>query len=142
MSLKNSWTIIPLLSKLETDARLTSRAQTIAKLLALDLHKIKSEMGKAGNYWYALRLYNDEVYRRGQQELYQRTFDRMTAQMEILYDQMRRMRDQEIKTTLTTIVVRWNSVMELLVKQFPDIEGCQRAKICKKGELCCIGWEG
>ena len=142
MSPKNSWTIVPLLPKLENDGRLTSRAQTVAKLLELDLQKIRSEMEKAGNYWYALRLYKDETYRRGQQELYQRTFDRMTAQMEILYDQMRRMRDREVKTTLTTIVIRWNSLMELLVRQFPDIEGCHRAKICKKGELCCIGWEG
>ena len=142
MSPKNSWTIVPLLTKLQTDPRLTSRAQTVAKLLALDLQKIRSEMEKAGNYWYALRLYKDEVYRRGQQELYQRTFDRMTAQMEILYDQMRRIRDQEVKTTLTTVVVKWNSLMELLVRQFPNIKDCQRAKICKKGELCWIGWEG
>ncbi|MBI2102291.1 hypothetical protein HYT55_00490 [Candidatus Woesearchaeota archaeon] len=143
MSPKQSWSVISLLSKLEYDNRLTPRAQTVAKLLALDLQKIKEDIDKAGNYWYDLQRYQkDEIRLQARQELFQRYLNRVTAQMEILYEQLRGTRKKEVKDVLVDVVSRWNSIMESLVKQYPSIEGCKKARICKTGELCCIGWEG
>ena len=143
MSPKQSWSVISLLSKLEYDNRLTPRAQTVAKLLALDLQKIKDDIDKAGNYWYDLQRYQkDEIHLQARQELFQRYLNRVTAQMEILYEQLRGTRNREVKDVLIDVVSRWNSIMELLVKQYPSIEGCKKVRICKTGELCCIGWEG
>lgn len=143
MSPKQSWSVISLLSRLEYDNRLTPRAQTVAKLLALDLQKMRDDIDKAGNFWYDLQRYqNDEARLQARHEIFQRYLNRVTAQMEILYDQLRGTRNKEVKEVLVDVVCRWNSIMELLVKQYPSIEGCKRAHICKKGDLCCIGWEG
>lgn len=142
MTSKQSWAILSTLGKLEFDGRLTPRAQTVAKLLALDLQKVKDDLEKAGNYWYDLQRYQkDEMRLQARQELFQRHFDRITAQMEILYEQMRGSRNKDVKAALENIVTKWNSIMELLVSQYPSIEGCKKAKVCKKGELCYIDWE-
>lgn len=142
MTSKQSWAILSTLSKLEFDGRLTPRAQTVARLLALDLQKVKDDFEKVGNYWYDLQRYRkDEMRLQARQELFQRNFDRITAQMEILYEHMRGSRNKDVKAVLETIVMKWNSIMELLVSQYPSIERCKKAKICKRGELHCISWE-
>ncbi len=143
MSPTTAWKVIPLLGKLEFDNKLTPRAQTVAKLLSMDLQKIKLETDKSGNYWHDLKRYQkDESQLQARQELFQRHLDRMTAQMEVLYDQLRASRNKEIKVELlTTVVSSWNSIMDLLVKQFPPLNGCKKVCILQKGQLYCIDWK-
>lgn len=143
MSPTTAWKVIPLLGKLEFDNKLTPRAQTVAKLLSMDLQKIKLETDKSGNYWHDLKRYQkDESQLQARQELFQRHLDRMTAQMEVLYDQLRASRNKEIKVELlTTVVSSWNSIMDLLVKQFPLLNGCKKVCILQKGQLYCIDWK-
>lgn len=143
MSPTTAWKVISLLEKLEFDGKLTPRAQTVARLLSLDLQKIKEETTKSGNYWHDLQRYqNDQSRLQARQELFQRHLDRMTAQMEVLYDQLRASRNKEIKVDLlTTVVSNWNSIMDLLVKQFPPLNGCKRVCISQKGQLYCIDWK-
>ncbi len=142
MSPTTAWKVITLLGKLEFDNKLTPRAQTVAKLLSMDLQKIKLETDKSGNYWHDLKQYQkDESQLQARQELFQRHLDRMTVQMEILYDQLRASRSKEIKVDLlTTVVSSWNSIMDILVKQFPPLNGCKRVCISQKGQLYCIDW--
>ncbi len=143
MSPTTAWKVIPLLGKLEFDNKLTPRAQTVAKLLSMDLQKIKLETDKSGNYWHDLKRYQkDESQLQARQELFERHLDRMTVQMEILYDQLRASRSKEIKVDLlTTVVSSWNSIMDILVKQFPPLNGCKRVCISQKGQLYCIDWK-
>ncbi len=138
-----AWKVIPLLGKLEFDNKLTPRAQTVAKLLSMDLQKIKEETDKSGNFWYDLKRYqNDESKLQARQELFQRHFDRVTAQMEVFYDQLRASRNREIKVDLlTTVVGSWNSIIDLLVKQFPPVTGCKKVCLIQKGQLYCIDWK-
>jgi len=143
MSPLTAWKVIPILEKLEFDNKLTPRAQTVAKLLSMDLQKIREETAKSGNYWYDLKRYqNNESKLQARQELFQRHLDRMTAQMEVLYDQLRASRNKEIKVDLlTSVVSSWNTIMELLAKQFPPINGCKKVCILQKGQLYCIDWK-
>lgn len=138
-----AWKVIPLLEKLEFDGKLTPRAQTVARLLSLDLKKIREDTTKSGNYWHDLTRYqNDQSRLQACQELFQRHLNRMTAQMEVLYDQLRASRNKEIKVDLlSTVVSSWNSIIDLLVKQFPPVKGCKKVCILQKGQLYCIDWE-
>ncbi len=137
-----SWKIIPLLAKLESDPRLTPRAQTVSKLLYYDLMKIKSEIARRGGYWNPLKTYQkDEPSLQAQLELFQRTLARITAQMEVLAQQLQRARDKELKTRLfTSVTSSWNAVMELLIEQYPKIEGCQCAQLCEREGIRVIEW--
>ncbi len=142
MSPLTAWKVIPILEKLEFDGKLTPRAQTVAKLLSMDLQKIREETAKSGDYWYELKRYqNDESKLQARQELFQRHLNRMTVQMEVLYEQLRASRHKEIKVNLlTTVVSSWNTIMDLLVKQFPPVNGCKKVCILQKGQLYRIDW--
>ena len=137
-----SWRIIPLLAKLESDTRLTPRAQTVSKLLYYDLTKMKSEIAQRGGYWKPLKAYQkDEHNLNAPLELFQRTLTRITAQMEVLAQQLRGARDKELKNRLfASATSSWNAVMELLIAQYPEIEGCQRAQLCEREGIQVIEW--
>ena len=137
-----SWKIIPILATFEFDPRLTPRAQTSSKLLYYDLLSIKSQMARRGGYWNSLKTYrNDPQGLQAQLELYQRTLTRITAQMEVLAQQLQGARDKELKVRLfTSVAGSWNAVMELLVAQYPNIKGCPQAQLCEKEGICTIEW--